>query len=412
VSADAHAGRSMTHIELADGVPIGLAEEIERRLLFVSSDITGYELITDNDAVTGVVLRSDRPADAVELARKVNLVVDTEIRPLLVTPNKVIWRSTAQREVAEGTFDALAASGLVTEAGEGQVALAEPLMRLFDYFDRSLLGVLQARFAVTQYRYPTLIRASTLRTAGYVSAFPQHVMFVTRLHNDIDVYRNVQDEFGGAQGAQLGERLLASCRNIDYMLPPTMCFHTFSQYRGRTIARGGVHVVSARGKAFRYEAGYSRTLERLWDFTIREMVFLGTRDEVLSAREQTMEAVLRFLDGLGVTGLCEVGNDPFFGRDDSSDRVWSQRMMELKYELRLPVGGGRSIAVGSFNFHNDLFGTGFGIAHEDGGPAWSGCIGFGLERLVYAFVCQFGADEQGWPQAVRDAAGPGLTHVR
>jgi seryl-tRNA synthetase len=403
VSAGGHIGSSMTRIELSDGVPIGLGGEIERRLLFISSDITGYELITDDDAVTGVVLRSDHPPDPEELARKVNLVVDTEIRPQFVMPSKVIWRSKAHREVADGTFDTLAAAGLVAEVGEGQVALGEPLMRLFAYFDRSLLAVLQARFAVTQYRYPTLIRTSTIETAGYVSAFPQHVMFVTRLHNDIDVYRDVQDTFGGTQ---LDERLLASCRSVDYMLPPTMCFHTFSHYRGRTIPRGGVHVVSARGKAFRYEAGYSMTLERLWDFTIREMVFFGTRDEVLAAREQTMTAVLQFLDDLGVTGWCEVGNDPFFGGDHSPDRVLSQRMMELKYELRLPVGGDRSIAVGSFNFHNDLFGIGFGIAHEDGGPVRSGCIGFGLERLVYAFVCQFGADEHGWPEALRDAAKP------
>jgi seryl-tRNA synthetase len=236
-----------------------------------------------------------------------------------------------------------------------------------------------------------------------MSAFPQHVMFVTRLHNDIDVYRGVKHAF---DSTRLDERLLASCRNVDYMLPPTMCFHTFSHYRGRTVPRGGVHVVSARGKAFRYEAGYSMTLERLWDFTIREMVFLGTRDEVLTAREQTMTGMLQFFDALGVTGWCEVGNDPFFGGDDSSDRVWSQRVMELKYELRLPVGGDQSIAVGSFNFHNDLFGVGFGIMHEDGGPVWSSCIGFGLERLVYAFICQFGPDEQGWPEPVRDAVKP------
>jgi seryl-tRNA synthetase len=393
----------MTRIEWPDGVPIALAEEIERRLLFVSSDITGYELLTDGEVVTGVVLRSDRPADAAELARKVNLVVDTEIRPQLVTPSKVIWRSTARREVAEGTFGALAAAGLVAEAGEGQVALGEPLMRLFYYFDRALLGVLRERFAVTQYRYPTLIRTAAVQAAGYVSTFPQHVMFVTRLHNDIDVYCGARETLSAGE---LDERLLASCRNIDYMLPPTMCFHTFSQYRGRVIPRGGVHVVSARGKAFRYEAGYATTLERLWDFTIREMVFFGTREEVLAAREQTMAAMLRFLDSLGVSGWCEVGNDPFFGDDHSPDRVWSQRIMGLKYELRLLVGGDRSIAVGSFNFHNDLFGTSFGITHEDGGPVWSGCIGFGLERLVYAFVCQFGADEQDWPEAVRAGARP------
>jgi hypothetical protein len=56
----------------------------------------------------------------------------------------------------------------------------------------------------------------------------------------------------------------------------------------------------------------------------------------------------------GLSGRCEVGNDPFFGGSDTPDRISSQRIMELKHELRVSVGGDRTIAVGSFNFHNDL----------------------------------------------------------
>ena len=34
----------------------------------------------------------------------------------------------------------------------------------------------------------------------------------------------------------------------------------------------------------------------------------------------------------------------------------------------------------------------------------SGCAGFGIERLVYAFLCQYGMDQGSWPPAVAAAS--------
>jgi seryl-tRNA synthetase len=75
--------------------------------------------------------------------------------------------------------------------------------------------------------------------------------------------------------------------------------------------------------------------------------------------------------------------------------------MELKYELRLNVDQERTIAAASFNFHENYFGEAFRIAHSDQTAIATGCVGFGLERLVYAFLCQYGLDESKWPGSVR-----------
>ncbi len=385
-------------VALRAPVPIGLAAEIEQRVLFVAREIVGFSLIVDDGAVTGVTLRSAEPLDVAEITRKLDTVVDNDVRTQLVTPAKVVWRSARQRTVADGTYDRLRAAGVVSESGEGQAAIGEPLLGLMRYFDRTVTGILADHFDVREYRYPTLIATSTLEDAGYTDSFPHHLLFVTRLHNDMDVYAGVQETFAGRP---IDGEILAYCGNVDYCLPPTMCYHTFAQHRGTTIGDGTLRVVTAKGKSFRFEAGYSTTLERLWDFTIREMVFMGGRDAVVAARALIMSHTFALLDDMGLTGRCEVGNDPFFGTVDTSDRIVAQRMLELKYELRLQVAPDRDIAVASFNFHDDLFGGGFGISHADGTPATSGCVGFGLERLVYAFVCQFGTDPADWPDAVR-----------
>ncbi|MGX1760976.1 hypothetical protein ACWIG5_29340 [Streptomyces lydicus] len=391
--------RVRTRIRLRTPVPRSLAPEIERRLFFVSADITAFEVAATDEDVSEVTLYSREPLSVEALTVKVNTMVDTDVRPQWETNSKVIWTSRHERATVPDLYDSLIRGRSLTEAGEGQVAIGEPLLSLFSYFDRTVLRVVAQEFRATEYRYPTLIRTKALETAGYFKAFPQHLMFVTRLHNDIDAYRAVQDQY---EGAGIDAAVLHSCENVDYCLPPTMCYHTFHQHSGRTLETERLHVVTSRGKSFRFEAGYATTLERLWDFTIREIVFMGDRQDVLEARELMMSRVFALLEDLGLNGFCEVGNDPFFCGSDTSQQILSQRLLELKYELRLPVSPEHSIAVGSFNFHGDLFGRRFGILRGSGEPTNSGCIGFGLERLVYAFLCQYGLDTAGWPPVVRD----------
>ena len=55
--------------------------------------------------------------------------------------------------------------------------------------------------------------------------------------------------------------------------------------------------------------------------------------------------------------------------------------------------------MGSINYHQDFFGRSFAIETVDG-PAHTGCIGFGYERLALAFLAQHGVDEKNWPDAV------------
>jgi seryl-tRNA synthetase len=198
--------------------------------------------------------------------------------------------------------------------------------------------------------------------------------------------------------------LREDCRTFDYCLPPTMCFHTYHQLAERPLPAPSM-VVTSRGKSFRFESRYRRSMERLWDFTIREVVFLGSRESVLAGRRRLMELTFALVEALGLGGRCEVANDPFFVDGDSAGRAWSQRMLELKYELRLPFAPGRDLAAGSFNFHERFFGESFAIAAAAGeaAPVHTACAGFGLERFAYAFLCQHGLDPGGWPDDVRQA---------
>lgn len=391
-------------IRLRTPVPCELKAELTSRIYFLSSAITGFRLVDDGDEVVAVELELARGVSEAELSAGLDHIVVNDVLSQRAPTEKVLWRSSTHAPVRDGTFEEMVLRGAATPVGEGQVALGSPMLELMDLLDRRLAAIATGLGGVER-RYPTLLRTSALQRCGYYTSFPQFAMFVTRLHTDLATYQ----EFAGhaRESEILGPEVLSRCGNVDYCLPPTMCYHTFHELDGGTLVRPDA-VVTARGKSFRHESRYHTSLERLWDFTIREVVFLGDRDHVLRCRAAFLDRVEELVEEWGLCARLVVANDPFFAGPETGSRIWSQRLLGLKCELRVDVGADRDVAVGSFNLHDRFFGDAFGIRLPGGEIAYSGCVGFGLERLAYAFVCRHGLDPGGWPRSLttRQAAAP------
>jgi seryl-tRNA synthetase len=110
-----------------------------------------------------------------------------------------------------------------------------------------------------------------------------------------------------------------------------------------------------------------------------------------------IELAIEFLDRLDLESSIAAANDPFF-TDESMIKAVYQNASELKYELlaKLPFSG-KELAVGSINLHQDFFGQAFDIKLPEGGFVWSGCLGIGFERIVYALYAQYGTETDSWP---------------
>ena len=260
--------------------------------------------------------------------------------------------------------------------------------------DEAIRRIAVDSFDAVEFRYPTVISTDAISRAGYLDSFPHHVMLATHIDPDADV-------FDGFRTREEDRSLLDFASDTSIMLPPTLCYHTFDARRGEKFDPETLVVETCRGKAFRYESAYASGLERLWDFTIREVVFIGTRERTTLARDEFMQAVQAWLEGLGVAAACTVASDPFFAGADPVAQVWTQRLMKLKYELRLPVAPDRTIAAASFNVHGDVFGNAFDLRFEGGGSVNSACVGVGLERLTFALLSRFGLDPEKWPSSLR-----------
>jgi seryl-tRNA synthetase len=57
----------------------------------------------------------------------------------------------------------------------------------------------------------------------------------------------------------------------------------------------------------------------------------------------------------------------------------------------------------SFNYHQDHFGTTWGLTTEAGEVAHTGCVAFGIDRLAVALFWTHGLTLSQWPASVREA---------
>lgn len=265
--------------------------------------------------------------------------------------------------------------GDLIDTGDGSWRLAGLAARLFAFFNATFsrwareLGADDATASAS-------IPMTTLERAGFLTDFPQ---------------------------------LLVRDATRSHAYSPAACYHRYAELADAVLPVARVLGVEARCR--RAEAGLpARPLERATEFTMREVVALGTRQDVERVRHRLLRRVDRFVTALALDGAVEPASDPFF-TTSSTARALAQRAGELKLELRLSLEGGRRVAVASFNRHHDYFGRRFAISLPNGTPAHSGCVAFGLERWVLAFLTQHGLDQRSWPRAVTNALDIQRTHA-
>lgn len=253
---------------------------------------------------------------------------------------------------------------------DGGLIMRGSVASLCEYFDSVARGWAFELGAIEE-SFPSEIALATLGRAGFTTAFPEKLVWTGN---------------AGDKSAR----------------PPAVCYHHYPSVSDSTLD-GGASIVTALGRCFRneYDASSACPAERLGAFTMREIIAVGDAAVVEGLRRDLMERVSIWMKELALDGHVEVATDPFF-TSEARGRMLMQQMLPLKYELRLRVDpDGRSVAAASFNNHQQHFGRAFSILLPSGEFAHSGCVAFGWERWMIAFVNQHGPDEENWPGIVR-----------
>jgi hypothetical protein len=381
-------------IQPATAIPDYLTGEVQSKLAYVDERIVQASVSSSGDRISLDLSKPVTAQQGSQIEAKVQRVVSTMVEGTLkpkidvledFTDRVVPYQNDPQPE--------LLSSGQISQEAQGIFAIGPLVTRVIEYFESRFIG-LAGSFGAEPYRFPTLIPARYMERVSYFRAFPHSLTFATHLREDLDVI----DHF--AQHAACDEDGLSvpmdSFSPIQTLLSPAVCYNLYFSLADQPLP-GGQVIATAVGNCFRYESTNLTSLERLWNFTMREVIFVGSKEFVLDNRETARQRMRLVFDEIGLAYRVESATDPFFIGEFRKQTVF-QSAFQLKFEIRarLPFKDS-TLAVGSYNYHQNFFGRHLNITLPDGSHAHTGCVAFGLERMAYAFLAQFGLDPEKWP---------------
>lgn len=285
----------------------------------------------------------------------------------------------------------------------GLFIFREPFSSLMRFMDYAFVNKIARRYeGLREEHYPAVIHSETLNKTNHFTSFPEHIHFLSHLREDLDVIEQFSQSIRQAGGWKEDEPLdlNANMPKPRFVMNPSTCYHCYEGLQNEVLEGEGV-TVTAISKCHRFESKNHTDFGRLLDFSMREIIFVGKPDFVRENRLKAMDYLKELAAEWEVDSFMEIANDPFF-TNDFQVKASFQRNQEMKYELRLKIPYlDKSIACSSVNFHSNTFGNAFNIKFGKRN-AVTGCVGFGIERWVFAFLAQYGLDEAQWPAAFRE----------
>ncbi len=164
-------------------------------------------------------------------------------------------------------------------------------------------------------------------------------------------------------------------------------------------------VFDRSGTSHRYESGGIHGIERVDEFHRIEIVWLGTKEQVLAEKEKLTACYKHiFEDILELTWRTAWVTPWFMAQEGKTGLAEMTGAGTVDYEAVLPYNG-NWIEFQNLSVNGEKYPKGFTVKSQSGEALWSGCSGVGLERWASAFLSQKGLEPENWPEAFRKYFG-------
>lgn len=165
-----------------------------------------------------------------------------------------------------------------------------------------------------------------------------------------------------------------------------------------------IKVWDMSGTSHRWEAGGLKGLERITEFHRIEVIWMGTKEQVLEIKEQLMERYKHIFNKILNLEWRMAWVVPWY-MEQAGELEIEKEMGTIDFEAYLPFRGTREKSEW-LEFQNlTVAGTKFSDAWKfktaSGKDIWTACTGIGLERWMVAFLAQKGLDFEKWPKEFR-----------
>jgi len=243
-------------------------------------------------------------------------------------------------------------------------------------------------------RFPPVMSRALLEKSGYLKTFPHLLGCVSCLHGGETAIRALID------GPTSGPGWVNGLAATDLVLTPAACYPLYPLIAARGTVPSRSLAFDVASYCFRRETSHEPG--RLQSFRMREYVCVGESEVTVAFRKRWMARAEELAQELALPYTLQAASDPFFGRVGKM-MAMSQVEQQLKFELLIPVNSEEQpTACMSFNYHQDHFGTTWGLHTDARQVAHTACVAFGLDRLGLALFATHGLDLQKWPASARE----------
>ncbi len=179
------------------------------------------------------------------------------------------------------------------------------------------------------------------------------------------------------------------------------CPNIYWSFSGKTIAESSLPLLlyDRSVPSARYESGGRHGIERVDEFHRIELVYIGTKNQLLDIKEKLIEKYRMVFNDIMDLEWRMAQVTPFYLQQAGQIIEEESNAGTIDFEAWLPYRGDSDtpwLELHNVSIVGEKYIRAFNIKTQKS-ILWSGCSGIGLERWTTAFLAQKGIDPKKWP---------------
>jgi len=370
-------------------------ENLQTGLAYISQEVEGLT-IDKEEQVIHFKLKAGSDASKLEALLKEAIL---KFRPFSEEDSTVILHDFSQFNIlnSKDVFSVLVERGDIAEYNEGYFALGGKLLQNMKKIDEELLTFARS-LSSSEVVFPITTQISNLNKHDFFKQTPQFANFISTLKEDIDNISNLSNGLSGEGEFKISEHV----HDPKCMCRSAVCLNSYPRFENKKFRAEQNIALTSVGKVFRNESKNVQSLERLHEFSMREIIFFGTAEYVDESLKKCVQWCVDFIKKFKLKSIIQSANDPFFAENFSTLQFY-QRSQVSKYEVKLfNPSSQNQVSCASLNNHGTHFSKAFNIKFENDEYIFTGCAGWGLERCIFMIYAQYGVEEEKWPCELKE----------
>ncbi|MDI6798634.1 MAG: serine--tRNA ligase [Candidatus Aenigmarchaeota archaeon] len=296
--------------------------------------------------------------------------------------------------------------------GRGQWILLAPAAKLLYTLKDIIVNEILKPLKFEEYIFPKLTSFEVMKKMpGYFEHLAEGMFYVSAppreplQFEEFKRYALLKKEIRG----DLLKRILGE---PEYVLAPAQCEPFYQLFSGETVNAKDLPIKAYdfSGCTWRSEGGGVEGIIRTTEFWRLEAVWLGLPEQSLELRDVIIDKTFEVIDKILDLEARVVVGAPFYATEEMVRTTFvdiskSVNIPTLDVEVWLPYKGPRDKAewleVGAGTCAKTKYVDSFNIKEASGKEIWTGCMGFGLTRLLAGFLAQKGFEPDVWPLGMK-----------